>query len=140
MNYMQVVVGLWAASVIGSWCNFLTVLYVGNDFCFLTMINYTFYVHFCKLSKYHSNLFENWKNPINHQSPIYFKSLIPFPPFLSLQMHKEENMTKLGNFLRKCDDLVLSRDRPEYPAFNIFNTSFICNFNISEYCFVCRFC
>ncbi|CAA3004100.1 reticulon B8 [Olea europaea subsp. europaea] len=28
-NYWQVVASLWAAAIIGSWCNFLTVLYVG---------------------------------------------------------------------------------------------------------------
>ncbi|XP_035543072.1 reticulon-like protein B8 [Juglans regia] len=29
MKSSQVIVGLWFAAVVGSWCNFLTVLYVG---------------------------------------------------------------------------------------------------------------
>lgn len=46
-GFCQVVAGLWAAAVIGSWCNFLTVLYIGESSwlsCQVMFFNLDFYL------------------------------------------------------------------------------------------------
>jgi hypothetical protein len=29
--FHQVIAGLWVLSIVGSWCNFLTLFYIGNE-------------------------------------------------------------------------------------------------------------
>lgn len=36
--YFQVIAGLWVLSVVGNWCNFLTLFYIGKDFLTLLVI------------------------------------------------------------------------------------------------------
>lgn len=50
-NTLQVIGGLWAAAVIGSWCNFLTVLYIGESNRYLVPIDLTLLFILCNIKK-----------------------------------------------------------------------------------------
>lgn len=39
LKHPQVVLSLWAGAVIGSWCNFLTVMYIGERPAFFSSVD-----------------------------------------------------------------------------------------------------
>lgn len=39
LEHPQVVMGLWAGAVVGSWCNFLTVMYIGERPAFFSSVD-----------------------------------------------------------------------------------------------------
>lgn len=72
----QVIAGLWVLSIVGTWCNFLTLFYIGNKTMPLSLsFPYSWYFDYVLTTSFHSICFILWKTAFValHTVPVLYE-------------------------------------------------------------------